>query len=47
MSDYNGWSLFDKVTIVAKPCSEWRDGEYQTTETLQGYVVDPSNKKYA
>lgn len=43
-SDYVGWSLFDKVLIVAKKCMEWRGNKYELTDTLQGYVVDPSNK---
>ena len=47
VSNYTGWKLFDKVTIVAKKAFTYN---YQTRNTVdsgyvQGYVVDPSNKK--
>ncbi len=42
--DYAGWQLFDKVIIVAKPYKHWVDNQY-VEDGLQGYVVDPSNKK--
>lgn len=45
MLDYVGWSLFDKVQIVAKPCREWRNGDLVTTSILQGYVVDPNDTR--
>ena len=41
---YVGWQLFDKVTIVAKGYNHWVNNEY-VTDGLQGYIVDPSNKK--
>lgn len=40
-TNYVGWQLFDKVIIIAKKYRHWVDGE----NTLQGYIVDPSNKK--
>ena len=43
-TNYAGWQLFDKVIIVAKKYRHWVDHEY-ITDGLQGYVVDPSNKK--
>ena len=44
---YIGWKLFDKITIVTKPMTRFN---YETCETIlledvQGYIVDPSNKK--
>ena len=46
MSDYVGWSLFDKVVIVAKRERkfDWKQKKDIEGE-LQGYIVDPSNKK--
>ena len=43
-NNYAGWQLFDKVIIVAKAYHRWVNHEY-ITDGLQGYVVDPSNKK--
>lgn len=45
MSDYKGWTLFDKVIIVSKREQKWdfNEGDYVEGE-LQGYIVDPSNK---
>ncbi len=45
MSEYKGWSLFDKVVIVTKREYKWDWREQQRKEgELQGYIVDPSNK---
>lgn len=43
--DYNGWSLFDKVELICRQERGWKDGKYQLLPTMQGYVVDPQNKK--
>lgn len=45
--EYQGWTLFDKVLIVAKPCGQWDfdQNKYVTNGIWQGYVVDPSNNK--
>ena len=45
MKEYKGWSLFDKVIIVAKRERkwDWQEQDYIEGE-LQGYIVDPSNK---
>ena len=46
MSEYVGWSLFDKVTIVAKREYKYDCNQRKTVEgELQGYIVDSSNKK--
>ena len=46
MSEYVGWTLFDKVIIVAKREYKWDFNQHKTVEgELQGYIVDPSNKK--
>lgn len=44
---YTGWKLFDKVTIVAKKmlAYDYKTGETTDTGNVQGYLVDPSNKK--
>lgn len=46
-SDYTGWKLFDKVTIVAKRmlAYDYKTGSTTDTGDVQGYLVDPSNKK--
>ena len=45
MSEYKGWSLFDKVVIVTKREKKWNWKERKSVEgELQGYIVDPSNK---
>lgn len=45
--NYQGWTLFDKVLIVAKKQGYWDYTEYcyKQTDEWQGYIVDPSNKK--
>ena len=43
--EYNGWKLFEKVIICAKPWRRWISNEYKTDGTLQGYLVEPGNKK--
>lgn len=46
MSDYQGWALFDKVIIVAKREHKFDWNQRKRVEgELQGYIVDPSNKK--
>lgn len=44
---YSGWTLFDKVLIVAKKIGHWdyQQNRYIEEEDWQGYIVDPSNKK--
>ena len=44
---YTGWKLFDKVTIVAKKVMtyDYKTRTYFDTGNVQGYLVDPSNKK--
>jgi hypothetical protein len=44
---YQGWTLFDKVLIVAKKIDYYDQKQrcWVTTEDWQGYIVDPSNKK--
>lgn len=44
---YTGWKLFDKVTIVAKKifAYDYKTGTTNDTGDVQGYIVDPSNKK--
>lgn len=44
---YTGWKLFDKVTIVTKKIFEYdyKTGATNETGDVQGYIVDPSNKK--
>ena len=46
-SDYTGWKLFDKVTIVAKKMFAYNYETHTNYDTgdVQGYLVDPSNKK--
>ena len=45
--NYIGWKLFDKVTIVAKKmyAYDYKTSTTYETGTVQGYLVDPSNKK--
>ena len=43
--EYNGWKLFDKIIICAKPWRRWIGNKYETDGTLQGYLVEPGNKK--
>lgn len=43
-NNYTGWQLFDKVIIVARGYNHWVNGKY-INEGVQGYIVDPSNKK--
>ncbi len=45
--DYQGWTLFDQVLIVAKKLGHWdyKENKYIELEDWQGYVVDPANKK--
>lgn len=45
--NYQGWTLFDKVLIVAKRLGHWdyTDNKYVEDDDWQGYIVDPSNKK--
>lgn len=46
--DYKGWSLFDKVLIVAKKERVYdpKTRAYiDTVDSYQGYVVDPTNEK--
>ena len=44
---YTGWKLLDKVTIVAKKmlAYDYKTGSTTDTGNVQGYLVDPSNKK--
>lgn len=44
--EYQGWTLFDDVLIVAKKETVWdfEAGRTKDTGRWQGYVVDPSNK---
>lgn len=44
---YTGWKLFDKVTIIAKKmlAHDYKTGETTDTGNVQGYLVDPTNKK--
>lgn len=44
---YTGWKLFDKVTIVAKRMLtyDYKTGDTIDTGDVQGYLVDPTNKK--
>lgn len=44
---YSGWTLFDKVLIVAKKLGHWdyQQNKYVEDEDWQGYIVDPANKK--
>ena len=44
---YTGWKLFDKVTIVAKKmlAYDYKTGETTDKGNVQGYLVDPTNKK--
>lgn len=44
---YAGWTLFDKVLIVAKKFGHWdfEEGKYVEDDAWQGYIVDPANKK--
>ena len=44
---YTGWKLLDKVTIVAKRmlAYDYKTGETTDTGNVQGYLVDPTNKK--
>ncbi len=44
---YTGWKLFDKVTIVAKKifAYDYKTDTTNDTGDVQGYIVDPSNKK--
>ena len=44
---YTGWKLFDKVTIVARKilAYDYKTGETTDTGNVQGYLVDPTNKK--
>ena len=44
---YTGWKLFDKVTIIAKKmlAYDYKTGETTDTGNVQGYLVDPTNKK--
>ena len=45
MAEYKGWTLFDKVIIVAKREKRWDFNKRDYVEgELQGYIVDPSNK---
>ncbi len=45
-NEYKGWTLFDKVIIVAKREHKYDWNQRKTVEgELQGYIVDPSNKK--
>lgn len=45
--EYKGWSLFDKVLIVAKKEQTYncKAGTYSEASDWQGYVVDPANEK--
>jgi hypothetical protein len=45
--DYQGWTLFDKVLIVAKKLGHWdyQEAKYVEDDDWQGYIVDPANKK--
>ena len=45
--DYQGWTLFDKVLIVAKKLGHWdsQESKYVEDDDRQGYIVDPANKK--
>ena len=43
--EYNGWKLFEKVIICAKPWKRWIGNQWTSDGTLQGYVVEPGNKK--
>lgn len=45
--EYQGWTLFDTVLIVAKKLGHWdyQQSKYIESDDWQGYVVDPSNKK--
>lgn len=43
-NNYAGWQLFDKVIIVARGYNHWSNGKY-INDGIQGYIVDPSNKK--
>ena len=47
VNGYTGWSLFDKVLIVAKRTGYWdyKEDCYKQKDEWQGYIVDPSNKK--
>lgn len=47
MAEYQGWTLFDTVLILAKPTGYWdyENSKWVDTGDWQGYVVDPSNKK--
>lgn len=44
---YTGWKLFDKVTIIAKRILvyDYKTGSTTDTGDVQGYLVDPTNKK--
>ena len=44
---YTGWKLLDKVTIVTKKmlAYDYKTGSTTDTGDVQGYLVDPSNKK--
>ena len=44
---YTGWKLLDKVTIVAKRmlAYDYKTGSTTDTGNVQGYLVDPTNKK--
>ena len=44
-AEYKGWKLFEKVIICAKPWRRWIGNEYTSGDMLQGYVVEPGNKK--
>lgn len=43
---YQGWTLFDKVIIVAKKefTFDYKTGDIQDTGIRQGYIVTPGNK---
>lgn len=45
--EYQGWTLFDKVLIVAKKLGHWDYDQDKWVEDpdYQGYIVDPSNKQ--
>ena len=43
--EYNGWKLFDKVIICARPWQRWEGNKYITDDLYQGYIVEPGNKK--
>lgn len=46
-NDYCGWSMFDNVTIVAKPVlhHDWTNDTVTVQDKFQGFVVDSTNTK--